>query len=403
MTLVSCCPSLFLSKIAKALFRARRPRAWCDASIAMAPKAKRAPKAKAGTVSVQHKGKTKGSKTAASPTRKAKAKASAVSTSAPSTEQRRSAVTGRVLKPWRTMDSVDRIIRSKLAGYDESELRLATGETSGMSVRDYIAAELRRNKPRVSYLSQKFWDKFHVEFPLGSVRFRDTSSSDDPDQARDVPDDLVLALDLAQDENPTKRKPDALLNYLKYCGKLNLTSLRLILFNSREGPYMTLRDANKQRVALLKYIAEKQLYHTYPNFWAKIERDMDEVFSVYLESKNVDENIRSEWIQGNAAILTPILPLTELLIVEEAMREKVPPPIAALRQVLRTKTGLVLYKDESVKLQYRMYLGRVDDRLRQLEDLSFADDDWDSFNTLLRQDPHPGTNPIPHPPTASND
>ena len=66
---------------------------------------------------------------------------------------------------------VDRIIKLKLAAYDETELATASSKTDGLSVREYIAKEVRSVRNSKQHLSTKFWTDFFTEFSLGSARF----------------------------------------------------------------------------------------------------------------------------------------------------------------------------------------------------------------------------------------
>lgn len=97
---------------------------------------------------------------------------------------------------------VERIMQDKLAAFDPVGLQTATRKVSGKSPRDYIADEIRARRHHKRNISSQFWHRFFAEFGLGSSRFGDLSSADDPGAGEDVCDGIMYALMQAHHETP---------------------------------------------------------------------------------------------------------------------------------------------------------------------------------------------------------
>ena len=60
----------------------------------------------------------------------------------------------------------------KLKGYDEDELKMAVGITTGLSIDQYIRKGLSELHGQGKNISSKWWADFFKEFPLGALMFQ---------------------------------------------------------------------------------------------------------------------------------------------------------------------------------------------------------------------------------------
>ena len=68
------------------------------------------------------------------------------------------------------------------------------------------------------------------------------------------------------------------------------------------------------------------------------------------------------------------------------MSEKMEVPLEAMSSILATKVGGLLYKGEGLKMRYRLFLRTIDQRLAQLQDLSYAPEDLEAFKKVMGEE-----------------
>ena len=297
-----------------------------------------------------------------------------------------SSQSARPLRRWNTDMAVDRIIKLKLSSFDHDEVNFRTGLYSGKTVREWLGDQVRSDRVNHQYITQEAWDAFFQEFPMISSRFRDLKSANDPDVDEQVADELLGAMAMTSDENPVARRPDAVVNYLQYCKHMNVTSMKLIFIHSREGPHMTMKNSHKQSIALLRLCGKKDYHKLFPFLWQKVIHDLDDIFSQHVASQVVSSTLRDEWIRANTSCMAPLVDIAAVLKIEEALGRKQCAPLEALKSVLSTKTGKILYSDEAASLAYLSFLERIDNNIYELEMQHFNDSDWTNFESVMYQD-----------------
>lgn len=282
-----------------------------------------------------------------------------------------------------TEGQVDRIIKSKLSSYDSVELETAIGKTTKMSVADFIADGVRKNRGGNQYLNSRFWTSFHQEFDLGAQRFGNMQSEDDAEGDESVSDEILECLLQAHSENPAARKPDALLSYLEYVGKCNLTELKVMINASKESHIVSRRSSEKMLMGLLKFIGKHKLHEQWKNFWAIVSVDFDVTFSSYVAGHMSSSAFRPEFIRGHASALAPFMAMEDLEAVQKALEEGNPVPARPLQAIMQTGVGSVLFKAEAVKLQYNMFVNTIEERLDTLEFHNYEASELQSFKTVV--------------------
>ena len=70
----------------------------------------------------------------------------------------------RKLRKWGTEEHVQFVIKEKLSGFEEMEVKSARGKTTGHSVKEYIKVHCRSHKADGKNLSGQFWQDFWKEF-----------------------------------------------------------------------------------------------------------------------------------------------------------------------------------------------------------------------------------------------
>jgi hypothetical protein len=124
-------------------------------------------------------------------------------------------------------------------------------DTDGISAKDCIMAEVRRNKITKSRLSTKFWVGFWEKYDFGDV-LADTLPC--PPEADVVDSELLEAIGVARQDNPIERNPDELVRYLRNCKGMNERSYFGVLTTMQEGPTLGHKHAVRIQVAVLELI-----------------------------------------------------------------------------------------------------------------------------------------------------
>ena len=292
----------------------------------------------------------------------------------------------RAARRWDTEDSVERVVSTKLESYDEVEVQSCRGRTTGLSVDDFIATEIRRNRSggERKNLAGDFWSRFFSEFALGGSRFSKLQSLDDGRLCGSVQDELVETMCFAHAQSPRERKVWPLTNSMEYLDSASLDDLKFLIEGARESPEIVRDKSLTMLMAILKLIGRLQLHITYPHFWKAIEHDMDQTFAAFVSGGAM--GIRAEFVEGHKMSLAPLIPFDCLAAVESAlaMDPPVDPPLVALERILTTNIGQTLYKAEGAKVQYRQYVQSISKRIDDLENLNFSLEDVQAFKTVMK-------------------
>jgi hypothetical protein len=225
-----------------------------------------------------------------------------------------------------------------------------------------------------------------VEFDLASNRFTEMKSIDDSATEEEIGDACLTALAHAHDPNPALRRPDQFFSFLEYTSDCNLTELQFMLVSSRESPIITRKVALKMQVRLLKFIGKLKLHARWPNFWSRVAHDFDRAFAAHVAGSVVSDAIRFSFVKGLQNAFEPFVAFRHFETVEKALASKQEVPVEAMRPILATNVGALLYKGEGLKLRYQQYVATINDRLRQLEDLAYAPEDVQAFKDVMSQE-----------------
>jgi hypothetical protein len=123
----------------------------------------------------------------------------------------------------------------------------------GLSIRDFIAREIRSHRELNGRLSSKFLVKLYAEYDLGNSVFADMPEPSAADEILD--EELMDHIGDCHDENPVNRNPKPLCKYLKSCPIMNSTNFHGLLHGIVEGPLLSHANASKVQVAALGFIA----------------------------------------------------------------------------------------------------------------------------------------------------
>ena len=215
----------------------------------------------------------------------------------------------------------------------------------------------------------------------------DMSSTDDPAKEEDIGDGCLTALAHAHDPNPALRRPDQFFSFLEYTSDCNLTELQFMLVSSRESPIISRKVALKMQVRILRFIGKFKLHARWPNFWSRVAHDFDKVFAAHVAGSAVSDAVRFNFVKGLRDAFEPFVSLSHFETVEKALASMQEVPVEAMRPILATNVGALLYKGEGLKLRYQMYIATINDRLRQLEDLAYSPEDVQAFKDVMGQGP----------------
>lgn len=290
----------------------------------------------------------------------------------------------RRLKRWDSGQAVTRVMKDKLSGFDPLEIAGAVGKTTGKSPKDYILDHLRQSKTQHrSYLASAFWVSFFGEFDLAPVRFSAMASVDDSKAKEEINDELLTAVAHAHDPNPAQRRTDTILSYLEYSAACNLTELKFMISSSREGPTMIRKSSLKVLVHILKYIGKHSLHTKWPAFWKQSSGDFDTTFASHVAMNPPDAAIRAQYVHGLRSAFDTLVPFTNVQKVEDAVAAKNEVPCDSLQEIMKTKVGALLYKSEGLVMRYKVFIKTIDERLSELEDLSYSSADVVAFNDVM--------------------
>ena len=279
---------------------------------------------------------------------------------------------------------VERIVADRLKAFDPIEMATATGKSTGMSVNDYIGQEVRQKKAKNGRLCSNFWHRFHEEFKLGTGKFTHMDSADDPAGEEALSDELLDAVGEAHKENPAARKAEPFVNFLEYAGEPSVTELRFMIEASREGPVITKKNSHRMLVAILAHIGRTKSHERFVHFWRAVKADFDKTFAAYAGALVGDARLRREFVRGNAHALAPLVDMALVSAMEDATARGVSPDGGMLQLVLATAVGATLYQAEGARLQYDQFLGRIADRIGQLEYHDFRSEEVRSFRALMQ-------------------
>ena len=351
----------------------------------MSPKGKAAAKGKAapkGKAAQKGKGQAKGhadrvSLTAPLPSPDDDAREAGSEASPPCAKMRRT------LNRWDTHEHVKQAIESKLPNVDETQLRTMVGQTTKLSPWEYIAQEVRSLRGTRKNLASQFWKNFWIEFKFTQKQFADLTSADDATGLPTIGDALLEAFIWPLADNPADRKIEPFtVTYLEYCDDVTLGEFKFMIQMSQPGPILKPYRSKAMLVAILKLAGKLQLDKRWPALWEKVGPDFDKVMEDESSSSNLA--LREQFVVGHKHELAALMPYECIQECEAAIKVKKDPPIVALQQVMRSLTGSLLYKEQGTKMNYSLYLLKIDQDLKCLEDNRYEEAEMVSFKSLIK-------------------
>ena len=149
---------------------------------------------------------------------------------------------------------VNRAIDSHLHGIvSKAAIAAKRGKDTGLSMRDYIALEIRSRRKHGNNLGPKFWRDLHSEFELCVGLLDDLPEPEDDDDPPDV--ELLTVLAGAHHVNQVRANSGvlALEMYMQHCGPLSKRDTYGLLQATQPQPTMPHHSAMRAQVAVLHW------------------------------------------------------------------------------------------------------------------------------------------------------
>lgn len=146
---------------------------------------------------------------------------------------------------------VDRAVGSRLSHLPKS-VWASKRNASGQSVRDYIAAEIRRRRQDGGKLGSRFWAQLYEHFEL-QENLADSLPEPGDDQVPSA--QLLDVLAAAHNENPIKATLVPLERFLDHSGPLSGTATYGLLRAIQPAPTLPRHMSVKAQVAVLRFWA----------------------------------------------------------------------------------------------------------------------------------------------------
>ena len=152
-----------------------------------------------------------------------------------------------------TDDAVDRSLKARLLPTFSLAALEGAVNAQGRRVRDVVADQLRKNRPKKKKLTTQFWTQLIADFKL--VPNIATEGLPDPAEGEEPSDEFLENLSYVHSENPAARKTMPMEKFLQHCPELSYVELYGTLRASMEGPRVVRAASLRLLVAVLKYIA----------------------------------------------------------------------------------------------------------------------------------------------------
>jgi hypothetical protein len=265
-------------------------------------------------------------------------------------------------------DQVERVKATKLGQFDDIFINSMVGKESRKTPRELIADEVRELKGAGRQFSTSCWRRFFAEFPMLGNKFGDLSSADDgPAQVNyKYADEMLEALAHPHAKNPKDRTHQPFVSFLAVFGPCALPDLKFTISASKPGPVITLSRSNAMLLAILRYIGLHRLDLTFPAFWPKHRDQFDGLMAEYITSKILTGAERPYFLVGHQHALRVIIDAEAASNVAAAVADDKQVDARDVQRVLRSLSGSVLFKDESVVIQQKSFHDLVQRGLKNL-------------------------------------